>query len=120
MANELKTTAPSGLTLYAQLENASAQIWNGSVFQTYNQANWSSYAIALTERAGTGKYYADMPVVAAGRYVVTTYLQSGASPAWGDAVNEAAVFDWTGTAEATLAAVNAKDLRVEMTEIRSG
>lgn len=108
MANELKTTAPSGLNLYAQLENAAtAQVWNGSAFQTYNQSNWSSYAIPLTERAGTGKYYADMPVVAAARYVVTTFLRDGASPAWGDSLNDSTIFDWTGAAEATLTAIEA-------------
>jgi len=63
-------------------------VWNGVAFETYNQANWASYAIPLAEQSGSGYYFAASPNIGVNIATDTIYLQAGGSPALGDtAVN---------------------------------
>jgi hypothetical protein len=83
MAGELQLPYDSGLTLYAHVLNASGQRWNGSAFETYNEANWTTYDVALTEQGASGLYVGDF--AAAGIYEALVYQQAGATPAVTDA-----------------------------------
>lgn len=118
MANEIQHASISGRIFYIQIENSAGQVWNGSSFQTYSSANWGTYAVALSERAGTGKYYANMPALAAGRYAITPFLQAGAAPAIGDYPDQTYYLDWNGSAPASVAALSSKDVSAQLTEIR--
>ena len=103
MANELLISYPTGATLYAQLFDATGQVWNGSAFAAPGSAAWTDYDIAMSEVAtATGLYRASMPAAAAGVYGWTVRRQAGASPAVGDIAVGAGSIEWSGTAEVTL------------------
>jgi hypothetical protein len=106
MANELHAHATSGLTLYAVLLNSVGQVWNGSAFEAYNGANWTSYDIALTE-AGAGIYLATMPTVALGAYTYAVYERAGASPATTDTLRGTGSILWDGDSEVLPVAADA-------------
>ena len=76
----------SGVTVYAVRHNKlNGQVWNGSAFEVYNAAHWSTYAIALAEQAGSGYYTATAPAGTAGFLVSDAfYQQAGGSPATSD------------------------------------
>lgn len=82
-----------GATLYKVLFNrTTGQAWNNNtlVWETYNSAHWPQYAIALTEKAGSGYYTASSPAGIAGALVTDVlYLQAGGSPAISDAPPQA-------------------------------
>ena len=87
MAAELQapiTTA--GYTVYAILRNASGQVWNGSAFAAFSEANRNAGAITLTEQTGTAFYVGDLPggVTAHGRYKWVAHRRAGGSPALSD------------------------------------
>jgi hypothetical protein len=99
------TSAIPGSTDYAVIHNGSAQCWNGTSFETFNGANWSNYALPLTEQRysgnGSGYYSAAFPsTISAGRYVFTFYQQNGGSPAFGDpTIGSGGPMYWTGANE---------------------
>jgi hypothetical protein len=99
------TSAVSGSTNYAVINNASGQRWNGTTFESFNGANWSAYVNPLTEDRfsgnGTGYYKAAFPgAIAAGRYTFTFYQQLGGSPALGDTtIGSGGPMYWTGAQE---------------------
>lgn len=76
----------SGVTIYANRRNKlNGQVWNGAAFEVYNAAHWATYAIALTEQAGSGYYTAAAPAGTAGFFVSDAfYQQAGGSPATSD------------------------------------
>lgn len=102
MANELIAGYLTGATLYAVLWNEDGEAWNGSAFEAYNAANWSTYDIALTEKTSSGRYYGTFPaaITTAGNYSYDVFVQQGGSPAVGDAAYRASVGEvrWTGSA----------------------
>lgn len=68
------------------------KIWNTTLnagaggWQTYNSANWSQYAISMTEDTGSGVYIGVYPPnISAVLTAETIYVQGGGSPAIGDA-----------------------------------
>ena len=64
------------------------QVWNNNThaFENWNSANWAQYAIALTEKTGSGYYTAAIPAGVSGALVSDVlYLQAGGSPASSDA-----------------------------------
>ena len=99
------TSAISGNTDYAVINNASGQRWNGTSFESFNGANWSAYVNSLVEDRfsgnGTGYYKAAFPsTIPAGRYTFTFYQQVGGSPALGDpTIGSGGPMYWTGTQE---------------------
>lgn len=99
------TSATSGSTDYAVIHNASGQYWNGTSFEIFNGANWSSYVNPLTEDrfsgSGAGYYKAAFPsTITAGRYTFTFYQQEGGSPAFGDpTIGSGGPMYWTGANE---------------------
>ena len=70
----------SGITAYCFIRNENNYIWNGSNVETYNVANWSKYAVAMSEQTGSGFYSTKKPdSILSGSFVV--YIQAGSSPA---------------------------------------
>lgn len=115
MANEITARwHDTGVTLYAQVLDATGQIYNGSTFEVPVDANWGTYDIALTEAGTTRIYRASFPAVAAGVYSLLIYLQAGGSPAVADTLIGLGDMAWSGTAavlgasgDAVLAAIGA-------------
>lgn len=103
MSGELRGGSGSGNTLYANILNASAQRWNGSAFETFNAANYSTYTVTLTEQGNSGIYVGNFPptITTPARYDVVYYLQDGGSPANGDHLAGTQVLDWDGAAVTT-------------------
>lgn len=118
MANEITARwHDTGVTLYAQVLDATGQIYNGSTFEVPVDANWGTYDIALTEAGTTRIYRASFPAVAAGVYSLLIYLQAGGSPAVADTLIGLGDMAWSGTAavlgasgDAVLAAIGALSL----------
>jgi len=99
MANELQAHGiTTGKTLYAVRITSTGLYWNGATHVAYNAANWTTYAIALTE-IGAGSYMATMPTAAAGVYAYPVYEQAGASPAVTDAKRGIGSIGWNGAIE---------------------
>src|SRR4051812_8943838 len=98
MAAEIRAHYLTGKTLYAVVLRASdGQVWNGSSFESLLTANWSTYAVTMTEQSTTGFYYGTFPVVAVGLYDVWIYWRSGGSPATTDVLVGQQNEDWSGT-----------------------
>lgn len=93
-------SAPTGQTLYCVIHNGSAQIWNGTAFESFTSGNWSNYVNSLTEQTSTGYYKANFPSgIAAGKYTEVFYQQLGGSPAVGDPNIGSGGIYWNGTIE---------------------
>jgi hypothetical protein len=82
----IQVVAATGQTVYVFIWNALGQIWNGTSFVTYVQANWATYVISAVEQAGSGSYFATVPsgITTAGTYSFAGYIQLHGSPASGD------------------------------------
>lgn len=93
--NELQVATASGLTLYAVLLGATGQAWNGSAFETLAGANWTTYALPLTE-AAAGVYFGGLPAVGAGAYSYVVYERAGGSPATTDKLRGGGSLLWDG------------------------
>lgn len=93
--NELQAVTASGLMLYAVLLSATGQAWNGSAFEALAGANWTDYALPLTE-AAAGIYLGAMPAAVAGGYSYVVYEQAGANPATTDALRGGGSLAWDG------------------------
>ena len=92
----VSTNITSG-TVYFTFQNTNGDYWNGSSYEAYNGANWTTYDVAATTE-GAGVYSVSVPASA------TDYqlrLQAGGSPATTDAVVDAGA---TGVSIMSLAA----------------
>jgi hypothetical protein len=105
MSKELKTTFTSGSAIYALIVSAAGQLWRTDtlVFENPLTANWTNYAITITEQSTTGIYEGDFPtaIVTAGTYYVLFRQRAGASPASTDLPSGmfGGTIYWSGTAE---------------------
>mgnify|MGYP001604571631 CR=1 FL=1 len=85
MANELLTPKlTADVTYYALIWNEAGQVWNGSTFETFADANYSTYTVALTELGtSSGRYAADRPgaLSATTHYTYEVMFRAGGSPA---------------------------------------
>lgn len=98
MAAELQMPYLSAKTVYFLIRNATGSIYNGSTFEAYVTANYSTYDVAATEQSTSGYYTATFPSVSAGIYNITVKEQAGGSPAESDAAIGSGVIQWTGSA----------------------
>lgn len=100
MANELRAISQPGEYVYGLLWGPTSLIWNGTTFEAYSAANYSAYIRTVTEQGGSGVYVGSFPVAitTAGRYELTYYLRTGATPAEGDVFVSAQSLNWDGTA----------------------
>lgn len=98
MGGVIPAGAGSGSTVYGQIVSAvDATIANGVGLEAYNQSHWANYAISMPEQPGSSRYILTVPgYLAAGRYFVMPFLQSGGSPAAGDTPIDILFFDWDG------------------------
>lgn len=105
MAREIRGVSASG-TLYARIMSAAGLWWNGTAFEAYSAANYSTYDLAMTEQGASGVYVADFPatILSTGTYEYFVHRQAGASPAEGDPVINTGKVDWTGSTSASSAA----------------
>jgi hypothetical protein len=87
--NPIETVFSSGSNLYAVIHHADGRIWKeiAQEWQDYNDANWLSYGVALTEQGASGYYRSNFPAGAVGDFLTTevVYNQAGVYPALGDA-----------------------------------
>lgn len=101
MSNELKSTYPSGSTVYAIIRRTSdSYVWQttSATFVTWVDGNIANYDTALTDRSGDF-YSADFPsAIAAGTYAVNYYVQAGGTPAITDVLIgvESPPITWSG------------------------
>lgn len=87
----------SGRTLYVQIRDLSGFVYNGSAFEAYNAANWTTYDIAMTEQGASTIYTMTFPSISAGQYSVIAFEQAGGAPAQGDFVVASADVTWDGS-----------------------
>ena len=83
----IDTSFTTGKTVYAVVRNDAGQVYNTttSLFENYTSADWTDYAIALTEQVPTGYYTGPMPVgLTNPPYSVQVFAQSGVIPATSD------------------------------------
>ncbi len=109
-SGELRATDASGKTLYAVVLSPSSQAYNGTSFAAIANANWSTYAIAMTEQGTTGIYVGSFPpsLTAPGQYGVLVYEEAAApAAAVGDKLVASGVREWNGTSLVTLTGVSA-------------
>lgn len=99
MSGEIRGGSIPGATLYAQILNSADSRWNGSAFEAYVSANYSTYNILTAEQGNSGIYIASFPttITTADSYEVVFYAQQGASPAEGDPIAGSESIEWTGT-----------------------
>lgn len=112
MANEIAVRlSGTGDTIYAQIMNASGELYNGSAFEDPADANWGNYDLPMTE-AGTATriYRCTMPAVAAGVYTLLVYKQAGASPAIDDTLVASGEMQWDGNSEVPLSSIISSSL----------
>lgn len=79
----IESVTITGATIYAVIRNSTGQVWNGSTFANYLDADWSTYPVPLTEQSPSGYYLVTAPaaVVAAGKTTFVIHQQLGGSPA---------------------------------------
>lgn len=84
----IETTYLTGANLYAIIHNPNGQVWNNNTlaFEAYNGANWTNYAIPLSEQAGSGYYSAAYPAAIPATVLTTEliYQRAGGAPALTD------------------------------------
>jgi len=99
MAGEIQLPyGTSGATLYAVVRNSAGQLWNGSAFEAYTAANWTTYAVTMTEQGASGFYVGNFPVTVKGVYNVEARQRAGGSPAVTDPPVGGGSVQWNGSA----------------------
>ena len=104
MANEFEITTTAGTNVYVVLRNPSGQVWNGSAFVTFADANIATYAIALTQQGTASGYYSgDFPttITTPCLYNAVAYKRSGGSPAVSDTALASGNIQWNGSSTYT-------------------
>ncbi len=87
MAAITELITQSGQTVYCTIHDNAAKLANGSSTEVFNSSNWSTYVNTLAEQGTTGYYTGTFPsYLAAGKYTVVFYQQSGGSATVGDPV----------------------------------
>lgn len=102
MANEVLFTYTTARTCYVFILNKIGQVYNTSstLFETYNTANISLYAISATGQGSASPYYeATFPsIIAAGIYSASARQQLGGSVSENDPVIAGGDIQWNGAA----------------------
>jgi hypothetical protein len=108
MAKEIQIAyGVTGRTLYAVIRTAVGTVWNTStsLVEAYNAADWTNYAVPVTEQGSSGYYTGNFPSPAAGVYHVEIRDQSGGAPSTTDPIIGSGDVDWTGFVVGSLSAV---------------
>lgn len=100
MANELRGVTTTGKTVYALIVNNQGKFWNGSAFETYVSANYTTYDVAMTEQGSSGIYLGDFPagILTSGtyEYFVKRQLNTGTYSESDPVINSGRI-DWSGS-----------------------
>jgi len=110
--DKITTQYPTGNNLYALIYNKDQEVAypTGKAFETYGTSgrDASDYAIAMSEIAGTGYYYASWPTwMDNGTYSYVMRIRAGSTPVNGDTGFGPWEKYWTGTALAAEPDTNA-------------
>lgn len=85
----IETISTTGLSLYAIIFNPYGQAWNTTLnagdggWEVYDSGHWAQYAIALTEKSGSGYYSGQYPD-GIEDILTTEVIYANAAPALGD------------------------------------
>jgi len=112
MASEIQSIGTTGKTVYAIVRDATGRLWNvaTSAFEAWTTANYANYAVPMVEQVPSAYYVGSFPVLVTtpGLYGIDVRQQVGATPATTDTPLSGGLLNWAGTAEATVAAVQAR------------
>lgn len=99
MSNELRAATATGNVCDAIVMNSAGRVWNGSVFESYSSANYSSYLISLTEVGISGIYLGNFPtgITSSGTYEYFVKRRTDVTAAEDDPIVNTGKIDWTGT-----------------------
>jgi hypothetical protein len=103
VAGEIQVSYQALATLYYLIRNRTAQVWSTSggtgAFEVYATANYSDYAISLTEQGTASAFYAGTfpAAVPAGVYSIQAKQQIAGSVAQTDPAVAVGDFQWNGT-----------------------
>ena len=98
MASEIQVSFETGKTIYSLVRNAVGQIWNGSAFEAYQTANYTTYDISMSEQgSASGFYVGNFPAAIAGVYDIVAKQQLGGGPAETDPTIAIGQLQWSGT-----------------------
>ena len=58
MSNEISwRETGTGATVYCTIRSGARTYWNGSVLEALTVANWTTYAVSMTETPAAGYFY---------------------------------------------------------------
>lgn len=99
MANEVQVNYAAGATVYFLVRNATGSIWNGSAFEAYVTANYTTYDVAMTQQGTASGFYAgNFPsTISPGVYSIVAKNQVGGTPAETDPTVAVGDYQWNGT-----------------------
>lgn len=109
MSSEVILRGPStGSTLYFRILGSGNSVWSTSggtgAFEGYNSANWTSYAVNLSEQGNSNIYAGNFPAaVPAGYFNIDARKQVGGSPAESDVNVGTGDVQWNGSKTVPLA-----------------
>ena len=100
--NEIQyNTTTSGLTLYFQIRNSTASIYNTNttLFETFSDANWTKYNISLTEQGASGYYVGSFPtaITISGLFSISVFQQLTGTQKETDTLVGSGQFNWSGS-----------------------
>lgn len=97
MTKEIQAIHDTGKNLYAVIRDAAGDVWDGDNLVPQYNANWATYAVALTENPSGGHWYwANFPELPEGTYSVVIYDRAGETAALTDSPVAAGEVSWTG------------------------
>lgn len=98
MSAIIESVLNTGVLAYAIIRDSTGLVWNGTNFESYNSANWSTYAVNMTEQSLSGYYKAAFPsAINNGKYTFIVYQGSPATA--GDPAVDRGTMDWDGSNE---------------------
>lgn len=97
MSGEIQFSYQTGKTCYALIRDRTGKIWNGSAFEVYTPADYSTYPITTIEQGSSSYYVGSIPTGAGpGIFMVTAKQQMGGSPAESDPTTDVGDVQFNG------------------------
>ena len=95
MLNQVHISYPQiSNTIYIIIRNTAGKVWNGTAFETWDDANIATYDVACTYKGGN-LYSATFPAgISSGYYTIQIVIQSGVSPSTNDLPLDGALGYW--------------------------
>lgn len=103
MANEIEISYVTGRTVYALIRSSSGTIYNGSAFEAYVTANYTTYAVSMSEQGtASAVYTGNFPAISAGPYNVLAKDRQTGTAAETDPTIGTDTLYWGGSAVSSL------------------